>query len=55
MIKLEEMYASTLEEAIDIAMKRKSFYYEQRVKTLFNIVETGLSIMFKVEIWGNLK
>ena len=55
MTQLEEIYANSIDDAIKIASERKSFYFEQHVSTLFSIIETGLSIHFKVQIWGNLK
>ena len=55
MEKLEEMYCSEMNEAINLAYERKQYYAMKKYKVLFSIIETQLKLPFKVEIWGNLR
>ena len=55
MRKLEVMYAVSLDEACKLYRERKRIYADKGMDVQVEIIETRLTIPWRVEIWGELK
>ena len=52
MKKLEEVYALTIEDALEMFKYRKTYWTNLGHETLISIHETNLDAGYRIEVWG---